>query len=161
MSRRKSRYSVVRSVFSDILLRFAGGGPSLSDDMPPSGTGEPLCEVCWLAGGDGYGTELAREREWQRMMSSGGVGDRESSDNGEHERDEGGALLRGEERRTLLGGGGAEAGGAAMMGGRCGCRRAGAGGNNALLQAECARAMRDQRQGRLLCRGGTNATIAS
>lgn len=79
----------MRSVFSDILLRFAGGGPSLSEDMP-SGAGEPFCECCCEAGGEGYAVR-------SRVMLAGGEGERDSSESGEHDRDEAGALLSGEE----------------------------------------------------------------
>lgn len=49
--------SVVRS-FVDILLRFAGGCPSLREEALESipsgeGAGDPLVEVCCDAGGDG------------------------------------------------------------------------------------------------------------
>lgn len=51
---RMSRYSVLRSF--DTLLRLAGGGPSLSVlllESIPSGAGDPDCDVCCDAGGDG------------------------------------------------------------------------------------------------------------
>lgn len=59
----------------DILLRFAGGGPSLSElvlEAMPSGAGEPVCEVCCEAGGDGYGCD----RAVSSGMSGGGEGER-------------------------------------------------------------------------------------
>lgn len=86
---------MVRS-FSDILRRLAGGGPSLSDaaadadlDSMPSGTGEPLCEVCCEAGGEGYGPELRRD---EKRISGGGLGDELNSVRGDD-----GTLLSGEE----------------------------------------------------------------
>lgn len=78
----KSRYSVVRSL--EILLRFAGGGPSFSVvvlDSMPSGAGDPLLEVCCDAGGEGYGAARAREEySISRMSSGGGEGDRLASE---------------------------------------------------------------------------------
>lgn len=81
---------MVRSVFPDILLRFAGGGPSLSAAISPSGAGEPFCECCCEAGGEGYGMEGMRGRI---MAAGGGLGERDRKDNGEQEREEAGALL--------------------------------------------------------------------
>lgn len=79
--RRKSRYSVLRSF--DILLRFVGGGPSLSDivlESVPSGAGEPLCEVDCEEGGDG---RCMRKCERGGGMSGGGEGELAGELNGE------------------------------------------------------------------------------
>lgn len=64
LSARRFRRSVVRSFDDslDILLRLAGGGPSpfFAEWAPSmtSGDGDPLCEVCCDAGGEGYGNEV-------------------------------------------------------------------------------------------------------
>ena len=86
---RKSRCCVERSLGSrEILLRLAGGGPSVSvagcESIPWLPMGDPECEVCCDEGGEGYA------RAGSGGMSGGG--DRE-----------GGGLESGEER-TLEGG---------------------------------------------------------
>ena len=73
---RKSKYSVERSLGSlEILLRLAGGGPSFIVLALLSGAGEPLCEVCCDAGGEGRYATLAREpaRWCARDAETGGI----------------------------------------------------------------------------------------
>lgn len=87
---RKSRYSVVRSLGPrDILLRFAGGGPSLSVlDSIPSGAGEQVCEVCCDAVGEGYA--CSGRAPPARGMLSGGSGELAGELSGEERRLAGG-----------------------------------------------------------------------
>ena len=94
--RRMSRYSVVRSF--EILRRLAGGGPSLSVllvESIPSGAGDPDCEVCWDAGGEGYGLEAGRTRAgFGRRISGGGEGELAGELSGEEGAEESGLLGR-------------------------------------------------------------------
>lgn len=62
----------------------------------PSGTGEPLCDVCCDAGGEGYGPGLRRD---ELRISGGGLGELENSVRGED-----GTLLSGDESPLSSGG---------------------------------------------------------
>jgi hypothetical protein len=80
----------------DILRLFAGGGLSLSvvpADSIPSGTGDPLCEVFWEAGGD-MRYDVERAASGRGGNSGGGDGVPAMEVRGEE-----GALERGEDGR--------------------------------------------------------------
>lgn len=100
---------MVRSL--DILLRFLGGGPSVFPvvvaevvvvESMPSGDGEPLCEVCCDAGGEGYAARARDGYNMVRTSSGGGEGDRLGSELSGEEGGEGDdRRLEGGDERSL------------------------------------------------------------